>query len=177
MSEEQRRQVLIGVLVVGLIGAGVYFYMNVLAPPPIQPTQAAQPGAAAPGAAAATPGVAIDDIDINELISAVGNVNFDYRADRLARNPMTPLVLQRGGTQVDEGVQQIPIMQRARSMLLTAILYSPEKPLAVINNAVVEEGHVFLKEEDGGITVQKIEPSRVTLSVQEERVVLDMEEQ
>lgn len=177
MSEEQRQRVLIGVLIVGVIGAGIYLYTNLGTMPAAPPTPAAPAAAGAPGAAS-TAGIATDDIDVNELIMAVGNVNFDYRSDRLARNPMTPLILQRGSN-IDDTESNIPIQiqQRARAMLLTAILYNPTKPLAVLDNIVVEEGHVFLPEEDGGITVQKIEPQRVTLEVQEERIVLDMEEQ
>lgn len=195
MNREQRQYVLLGVLVVAFIGAGIYFYLTIFSGPPAnyqtpdavrQAQQGGQqetvaPAQGAPGPAAGpVPQLAADDINIEDLILNVKEVSFDYDASRTARNPMTPLVGQRRTTGEEGGDTPTGsgLIQKARSMLLTGIIWDKENPIAVLDDEVVEEGHVFAGDsEAAGIVVDRIEPSRVILRVDEQLVLLNIEEQ
>ena len=69
-------------------------------------------------------------------------------------------------------------MQKARSMILTGIIWDKAHPLAVLNNEVVGEGHIFDADKNSpGIVVDRIEQGRVILKVDEQLVPLNLEEQ
>lgn len=105
------------------------------------------------------------EMALDELLAEVG-------VDPLpARNPFKPpdRLLGRGGEEEGERMSRKTI-----ELKLTAICWSPEKPMAVINGRIFEEGKV---DPDAKFEVEKIDPDRVIIrSPSGERITLKLGE-
>lgn len=193
MDKQKKQMVIAGVLAVVLIGVILYNFVlaggppeNYQLPPQVTGAAAAPAATGTPAAAPAAPAggvaptaqIAADEIDIDQLTQSVNKVSFDYDAVRIARNPMTPLVgrTQRGA-EGEVATGGSALVQRARSMLLTGIIWNSSDPLAILDNAVVSPGFVFNEGDSGGIVVDTIEPNRVILRVEDQIIPLNLEEQ
>jgi hypothetical protein len=187
MTKEMKQYIALGVLgVAALIFVGKALFVPTTTPPLANSATGAQPGAA-PAAAtpAATPAAAATTqasakIDLNELTESIQEVFFDYEAERSARNPMRPIV----GAVIDDGGpgssgdNSTMLIQLARAMILTGIIWDETRPLAVLDDQVVNEGFTFYKTEGSdGIVVHIIEQNRVILKVDDEQIPHNLEEQ
>jgi hypothetical protein len=129
------------------------------------------------------------DVDIDELISGIKEVDFDYDEVAADVNPMTPLVgpfapqrlasTENGGQEV---VAQRPDIQAlVRNLRVTGIMWDQYDPMAVVRfpvqgemiSEVVTRGFEF---PDMGVTVHDIETDRVTLNVNGMLVPIELEE-
>jgi hypothetical protein len=153
-------------------------------------TPAAVSAAAGTGAAA-TQGSAFQraDVDIDELISGIKEVDFDYDEVAADVNPMTPLVgpfapqrLASTESGAQEVVVQRPDIQALiRNLRVTGIMWDQYDPMAVVRfpvqgemiSEVVTRGFEF---PDMGVTVHDIETDRVTLNVNGMLVPIELEE-
>lgn len=126
---------------------------------------------------------AVDEVDIDALTDSIVEIEFNYAEERVARNPMTPLVGPmaplRVSTELNEGAQTEAQKQAmaaaqlaARSMTLSGIVWDKRNPVAVINNEVVANGHIF----PSGIVVESIETDHVIIRVNESLVSLELKE-
>lgn len=206
MNKENRKQVIIvGVL---LLVLGGVIYWQFLRPDPVRQQQRANfeqnPGpeqlvnqprpadtrAGAPPAPAAVPASAAPiaggiGIDLEELVSRVQSVDFNYELAmrEKPRNPMTPLVgLRAPGIESGEpgegeetpgsGVADYQALRIASNMVVTGIMYDAARPMAVVDNEVVHPGYTF----PSGVVVDTIEPERVLLRINESVVPVELEE-
>jgi len=193
---DNRRQIIIaGALLVILIG--VLFYQFVLAKPkpPSSPsttnTQAPAPTPAkSPTPTPSTPVSAggtsiaptidtleqnVDEI-IENLLTAIQIVQFNYQEIVPPRNPMTPLVgvIQ---TTMFEAETPVPSTEvtpgQVLSKKISAIIWDEYQPLAIIDNKLVAEGHTF----PDRIQVFKIEPSRIIFKLEDTIFPVRLKEQ
>jgi len=193
---DNRRQIIIaGALLVILIG--VLFYQFVLAKPkpPSSPsttnTQAPAPTPAkSPPPTPSTPVSAggtsiaptidtleqnVDEI-IENLLTAIQIVQFNYQEIVPPRNPMTPLVgvIQ---TTMFEAETPVPSTEvtpgQVLSKKISAIIWDEYQPLAIIDNKLVAEGHTF----PDRIQVFKIEPSRIVFKLEDTIFPVRLKEQ
>ncbi|HOQ31103.1 MAG TPA: hypothetical protein PLA12_01185 [Candidatus Hydrogenedens sp.] len=193
---DNRRQIIIaGALLVILIG--VLFYQFVLAKPkpPSSPsttnTQAPAPTPAkSPTPTPSTPVSAggtsiaptidtleqnVDEI-IENLLTAIQIVQFNYQEIVPPRNPMTPLVgvIQ---TTMFEAETPVPSTEvtpgQVLSKKISAIIWDEYQPLAIIDNKLVAEGHTF----PDRIQVFKIEPSRIVFKLEDTIFPVRLKEQ
>ncbi|MBN2311970.1 MAG: hypothetical protein JXR94_23535 [Candidatus Hydrogenedentes bacterium] len=149
---------------------------------------AATPAAApAPGSPAASPGVPAPpqssfqeaDVDIAQLLQDIQEVNFSYDEVRLARDPMTPLVgpmaprrLGGGEEGAADSAPSLEAQLAVRTMTISGIIWDPENPVAVVDDEVVTIGYAF----SSGVIVEKIEPDRVIMRVNESLVPIELKE-
>lgn len=186
MNDKQKKQMI--VLVVLFLGLGVVGYMQFMggsSTPPRQP--ASSQTSTAPGAQPATQGPvttqATSEADLNALIGSIKEVRFDYEMERRAVNPMTPLVgvyretlasavLPGGGTAGGTAAPAYELIEKARRMRVTGIVYDSTNPAAVLENEVVGLGDEIAP----GIIVDSMEPTRVILKVGNTPVTLELKE-
>ena len=97
MNADNKKQVIIAaVLGVVLVGVLVYQFFIAGGPPPAPKAakRPAQTAASTPAAGAAVQPTRLKmvDVDIDTLLKEIKVVNFDYAAEKIDRDPMTPLV-------------------------------------------------------------------------------------
>lgn len=107
------------------------------------------------------------------LVARIKEVDFDYEAERTARDPMEPLVKPIHRHMKD--ARQLPKEKiTLRDLDLTGILWDRHKPMAVVSarglTFVVSRGDSI----DSSIVVDDIEESRVFLRSGEVRTTLEM---
>ena len=187
MDDQQKKQVIIaGVLGAVLVGVLVYQFLLAGDVPPGSAEVSGNSGKAAdaaekpprntrPAATAASVNLLeATEINIEELTQSVEVQPMDYRAVKIARNPLTPLVGR--PTISDDGVPPDdtpgPPDDRKRVREVTGIIWDDVNPVAIIDNMVVHEGYVFAD----GVVVQDIEPTRVLLKIGESIRPLEMKE-
>ena len=179
----QRTQIIV-LVILGIAVVGVLIFQMTRTPPgpPIPPDGASKtaaavktaPGKTAPGktapAAAGKTGAANAvqikkaDVNIDDLLSGIKEVDFDYEQSRLPRDPMAPLVgtltrKKEGGEE-----EQAPAPATAVGVMtkvVSGILWDGRRPLAVVDNEVVYPGYVYAD----GATVESIERDHVTFKV------------
>ena len=126
----------------------------------------AAPASAKTSAAANDDAVQIKkaDVNIDDLLSGIREVDFDYDQNRLPRDPMAPLV----GTltrkkQEGEAEQAVAPATPVQVMnkVVSGILWDARRPLAVVDNEVVYPGYVY----SDGVLVESIERNHVTFKV------------
>ena len=190
MDDQQKKQVIIaGVLGAVLVGVLVYQFLLAGEPPPGSAEIAGDKGNAADTAkkppsstGPAETGASVNlleatEIDIEELTQSVEVQPMEYRAVKIARNPLTPLVGIIGGPGETEIVEPpgdagaTPSVSR-RIREVTGVIWDEVNPVAIIDNMVVHEGYVFAD----GVVVQSIEPTRVLLKIGESIRPLEMKE-
>ncbi len=185
-----RRQLIIaGALFVVLIG--ILFYQFVLArpQPPTPPTSTparanttptAQATAVPSGGSSIAPTIDtleqnVDEI-IENLLTAIKIVQFNYQEIPPPRNPMTPLVgvIQ---TTMFEAETPVPSTEvtpgQVLSKKISAIIWDEYQPLAIIDNKLVAEGHTF----PDRIQVFKIEPTRIVFKLDDTIFPVRLKEQ
>ncbi len=186
---ENRRQIIIaGTLFVILIG--VLFYQFVLKPGSSAPaTTTPQTSTTTAAKTQTTPtkeGTTIvpsietleqnvDEI-IENLLTAIQIVQFDYQNVVPPRNPMTPLI---GVVQTTMFSPETPIPEteitpgQVLSKKISAIVWDEYQPLAIINDKLVPEGYTF----PDRIQVFRIEPTRVIFKLDDTIFPVRLKEQ
>lgn len=190
---DNRRQLIIaGALLVILIG--VLFYQFVLAKPkpPAPPATArtqtsttssttpAQAETSSSGGTSIAPTIDtleqnVDEI-IENLLTAIQIVQFNYQEIVPPRNPMTPLVgvIQ---TTMFEAETPVPSTEvtpgQVLSKKISAIIWDEYQPLAIIDNKLVPEGYTF----PDRIQVFKIEPTRIVFKLDDTIFPVRLKEQ
>jgi len=154
-------------------------------------TQAASAPAASAGGGAAAPaaGGTVQaqfrevDIDVEALVEQAREVEFNYEQSQLPRDPMKPLVGPDSFQDVAVGPGDeapTPRLGEARAAAMrkavTGIVWDETNPIAVIVSGneqdVVSEGYEFPL----GIVVERIEPDRVVLRVENSLIPITLEE-
>ncbi len=195
---ENRRQLIIaGALLVILVG--VLFYQFVLAKPKpptppttttaqatsttparVNPTLPAQVSATSSSGSSIAPSIDtleqnVDEI-IENLLTAIQIVQFNYQEIPPPRNPMTPLVgiIQ---TTMFEAETPVPSTEvtpgQVLSKKISAIIWDEFQPLAIIDNKLVAEGHTF----PDRIQIFKIEPTRIVFKLDDTIFPVRLKEQ
>lgn len=188
-QQEQRKQILIlGVLVVGLVGALYWFVLR--GSPEDASIIAASEMAGAPGpanvqVASAAPVTASSnvstvfveaDIEITRLIQDIKEVDFIYAEVHEARDPMNPLIgtgivlHQAGGIAGEDGIGGENLLYFAESKRIQGIIWDSKNPLAVIDDEVVGVGYRLHEQ----IYVKDITESHVVLSVDVENEKIEI---
>lgn len=178
---DNRRQIIIAVALLVIL-VGVLFYQFVLAkpkPPAPSPTTSKTQTASAsvspsqqttPKSGVGSISPTIDTLEqnvdeiIENLLSAIQIVQFNYQESVPPRNPMTPLVGTIPST-IFESETPIPSSEvtpgQVLSKKITAIIWDEYQPLAIIDNQIVTEGYTF----PDRIQVYKIEPRRIVFKL------------
>ena len=120
------------------------------------------------------------DIDIDELLAEIKEVDFNYEAERTARNPMSPLVGMMAprpppGPDDPRGDSHrtVEALVAVMNMAVTGIVWDPLNPLAVIDNEVISQGYEY----SSGVMVHSIERDRVVFRVGGSEVEVELKEQ
>ena len=117
--------------------------------------------------------------DLDELLARVKEVDFEYDAVAIQRNPMRPLVgaatprmvtAMTGRPGDPPNAQGLALL--AGRMSVTGIVWDADDPIAVVDNEVVHRGYEFAT----GVVVEDIEPSRVVLRAGDSLVPIDLKE-
>jgi hypothetical protein len=119
-------------------------------------------------------------VDLDQLLERIQSVDFDYDEERVPRNPMAPLVgpmapprLASADSQTEEQRQAAFEAQLAvRAMAVTGIIWDAYNPVAIIDDEVVGMGYEF----PTGVSVEKIEPDRVIMRVNDSLVPVELKE-
>lgn len=124
------------------------------------------------GAASATPErLKQVDVDLDVLLKNIEVVTFDYAKKAISRNPLTPLV-GRIRTPVEELALSPASRHEVSQKSVTGIIYNDYKPIAVIDDEVVTEGHQYA----GGVILTRIEPKRVWFKWGDAEIPVDLKE-
>ncbi len=194
MDNNRRQFIIAGALLVILVG--VLFYQFVLAKPkppsppatqksqttpatqaktttPLQMTSTSTIGTIAP--TIETLEQNIDEI-IENLLTAIKIVQFNYQEIVPPRNPMAPLVgvIQ---TTMFEAETPVPSTEvtpgQVLSKKISAIIWDEFQPLAIIDNKIVAEGYTFPDQ----IQVFRIEPTRIVFKLEDTIFPVRLKEQ
>jgi hypothetical protein len=175
MIPEKYQYILIVVVMVALAGVLVYqFALNrgPMPPPssPAAPTSpATPPRPGTPSAPSAPVRIQMADVDIPALLREVKVVNFDYEAERIDRNPMSPLV-----GYLRPGMAETPA-ETPRTLFrknVTGIIWDEYNPMAVVDNEVVSVGYTY----PSGVQVYAIEATRVIFRINDSLIPVEMKE-
>ncbi len=176
----KQRIIILAVLMAALCGV-IYYQFFVVDPMAGYETASAPRDAAeaapepAQTASAETP--ITSHVDIDALIDEVREVEFDYEAERVSRNPMTPRVgpsvMAAANDNADDEAAELAGRERMlRGLRVTGILHDGINPMAVLNDDVVEEGAQLMN----GAIVASIAPDHVVVEFDEETVTVYLEE-
>lgn len=182
MNQVPRKQLIIlGVLIVVVIGVLGYQFMGAGGAPA---TTASKAKPAAKGAAAKKGAKAGDDevvrfeeskVQIDDLLDAIRVVNFDYAAERVSRDPFTPLVgMMAEQAAAGEAQTAVPGSNRMEILQkkITGIVWDKFDPRAVIDDEVVSIGYTY----PSGVQVYNIEEKRVTFKDGDSLIHRDLED-
>ena len=172
MNEQNRKQIIM-LAVIGVVLVGVLLRQFVLnkpaAPPaPSQSKPAVTAGAAGQTAPAPPSQLKTVDVDIDALLAELKPVTFNYMKEKVDRNVMTPLVGVLGGPIAPGPGSPGPLMMRD----VTGIIWDEYDPVAVIDDEVVQVGHVY----PDGTQVYAIEPNRVIFRVGDMLIPVNLKE-
>jgi len=117
------------------------------------------------------------DVNIDELLTGIQEVDFDYDQQRLARDPMTPLVgtvaaATKKGEETEQAVPPATVGQ-VLNKVVSGIIWDPRSPVAVVDNEVVYPGYEYAD----GTTVLSIERDRVIFQVGDSSIEVKLKEQ
>ena len=104
------------------------------------------------------------DVNIDDLLSGIKEVDFDYDQNRLPRDPMAPLVgtltrKNEGAENTEAATPATPV--QVMNKIVSGILWDARRPLAVVDNEVVYPGYVYAD----GVVVESIDRDHVTFKV------------
>ena len=143
----------------------------------------AKGAAATPEADDAEVGIDFDSL-LEELLTQIEVVNFDYSAAKIARDPMRPLVGQlsgpngkavKGGKGGPGGLNalDLPGFSQTRFMKeVSAIVYNDTNPVAVVDGEVVYVGYRY----PDGVTVQSIGRDNVVFKQGDVEIPVELKE-
>jgi hypothetical protein len=184
----KNKLIVLGVMMLTLAAVGFWQFSRGTGSvqPPASSTAVATTETAAPAAAPApadgAPAVVQSqfkevDVDLDKLVQEIKEVDFAYLPE--GRNPMTPLVgrtyFATNGAEdgTGAGLGAFELMAIAQRMSLTGLIWDEKDPVAVIDNVVVRPGYEFPEID---IRVREIQPTSVTLEVEDSLVELTLEE-
>ncbi len=186
-------------LVVLLVGVLIFQFTRSSPSPPAPPRSGAattpapanaatKTAAAAKGAPAAkTAGKAAADktqikkadVNIEELLAGIKEVDFDYDKERLARDPLMPLVgtmVKTKGEGEEGGAEQGSVPQATpvtvMNKVVSGILWDANRPMAVVDNEVVYPGYTYAD----GTVVESIERDLVVFRVGDSLIQVQLKE-
>lgn len=109
------------------------------------------------------------NVDIDTLLKDIEVVNFDYEAEHIDRDPLSPLV---GIVRPQTGSGAVVPLSMADVLRknVTGIIYSKDEPAAVVDDEVVNKGYVYAD----GTVVHDIEPDRVIFKVGDSLIPVEM---
>lgn len=193
MNEQQRKQVIVfTVLAVVLVAVLVYQFKGGSPKPSpaasTATTAAAGTAATAPsGATSAAPAATTGtqkpesvmkkaEVNIDELLTGIKEVDFDYDGERTARDPLAPLI----GTASKKGEEEkvpdketlSPAISHVMSKVITGILWDKVRPLAVVDNEVVYPGYEY----PDGVRVERVEKTAVIFKVGDSEIQVELKE-
>jgi len=104
------------------------------------------------------------DVKIDDLLSGIKEVDFDYDQNRLPRDPMAPLVgtltrKKEGAENAEAPAPATPV--QVMNKIVSGIVWDAHRPLAVVDNEVVYPGYVY----SDGVVVESIDRDHVTFKV------------
>lgn len=104
------------------------------------------------------------DVNIDDLLSGIKEVDFDYDQNRLPRDPMAPLVgtltrKKEGAETAEAAAPATPV--QVMNKIVSGIVWDARRPLAVVDNEVVYPGYVYAD----GVVVESIDRDHVTFKV------------
>jgi hypothetical protein len=187
MNEKNKKQIIIAAIL-GLVLAGVLVYQFVLreGPPPpssskvgVKAQEAATPAVRTPMQPQEKVPAPFKAMNIQEMIASVEVKPIDYPQERIARNPMTPLVgvmrIKESETGqegvVSEALTQVNIDMTA-AKVVSGIIWDKQYPVAIVDDMVVHVGYVF----PNGAQVAQIEPTRVLFKMGDTIIPVEMKE-
>jgi hypothetical protein len=164
-------------LIIGVVGAVGYQFMGSSGDPA---AAGAGAGAKKTAAKAAEPVERFVEVDVNidTLLEGIKAVNFDYAAERVSRDPLTPLVgllsEQVSAQAASDAAPGAPGSNRMEIFLkkISGIVWDKYDPRAVIDNEVVGIGHTY----PSGVQIFKIEEKRVTFKDVDSLIHRDLED-
>jgi len=170
VTQEQRKQIIVmAVLGVALMGVLVYQFTR----SGDKKTSGATEATTSQTDARKTPkqsgvsggkddvGFVAAGVDVDALVASVEVLDFYYERERIARDPMRPLVGEMGVTLLDQtqgfDLEREIILKAMSTKVVSGIVWDPTHPCAVIDNEVVSLGQVLPLD----IVVADIQPAHV----------------
>jgi len=115
------------------------------------------------------------DVNIDELLAGIKEVDFEYERERLSRDPLRPLV-GAIANQVTPGEGEAAVAPATVGQILSksvsAIVWDEFRPMAVVDNEVVERGYEYAD----GTVVLSIERDRVIFKVGDSPIEVKLKE-
>ena len=114
-------------------------------------------------------------VNIDELISSIKEVDFEYNRDEIPRDPLRPLIgtLAVINSDTPDGAVPVASEARVRNKAVTGIVWNPLAPFAIVDNEVVVPGFVY----PDGTEVESIAPSHVVFKVADSLIQVQLKEQ
>jgi hypothetical protein len=109
------------------------------------------------------------EVDVDALLRDIEAVNFDYQAERIDRDPMTPLVgivRPQAGMDMAMAPSRLDVLNKK----VTGIILDGQSPAAVVDDEVVQEGYVY----PDGTMVYDIERDRVVFKIGDSLIPVEM---
>ncbi len=178
MNEQQKKQLIVAaILGVVLVGVLVYQFSG---GKPAAKTSGAGATTLASGAVADTqkPESVMKkaEVNIDELLTGIKEVDFDYEREKMPRDPLAALVgtvtKKKEGETSDETSAQSPTVLQIMNKVVAGILWDKVRPLAVVDNEVVYPGYEY----PDGTRVEKIEKNAVTFKVGDSEIQVELKE-
>ena len=183
MNQENKKQIILagilGTVLVVVLVYQVFIAGGAGTPPNVANNSAGTPAQSSSGSTASLGGgVSVTperlkqvDVDLDVLLKNIEVVTFDYAKKAISRNPLTPLV-GRIRTPVEELALSPASRHEVAQKSVTGIIYNDYKPIAVIDDEVVTEGHQYA----GGVILTRIEPKRVWFKWGDAEIPVDLKE-
>lgn len=176
---KQQKQILI-LVVMGIVLIGVLTYQMSSSK---TPAASAKAGKSKAGQSAKnTSGAAEDateasalkrtDIDIDVLLANIQEVDFEYDAEEIPRDPMRPLIGTLLTTEQEDPVIPPASVDRIRDKNVSGIVWNEHAPVAIVDNEIVVPGFVY----PDGTEVESIGPDRVVFKVAESLIQVQLKE-
>jgi hypothetical protein len=189
VNPQNKKQIIFaGALAALLVVVLVYQFLVKGGITPVPPKDAAAKTSASSSPAPAAPASAVPgasspaqqpleliqvDIDPDQLLQEVSVVPFDYQANRIDRDPMTPLI---GIVRTDAELIKKPAKPGSLLYVLqknvSGIIWDDTNPLAVVDNEVVGVGYTY----PDGVQVFSIERDKVIFKVRDSQIPVPMKE-
>ena len=175
---KQQKQILI-LVVMGIVLFGIVVYQSSSK----APGASAKAGKSKAGQSAKnTSGAAEDateasalkrtDIDIDVLLASIQEVDFEYDAEEIPRDPMRPLIGTLLTTEQEDPVIPPASVDRIRDKNVSGIVWNEHAPVAIVDNEIVVPGFVY----PDGTEVESIGPDRVVFKVAESLIQVQLKE-
>lgn len=176
------RNQLIMMAVLGVVLVAVFAYQFILKPSGAADTPRTPAGEPTTPVSSASALSGEEEMNIEDLMGGIKEVDFDYERERLARDPLKPVIWEpsrvRRNGEGDRAVERLgPLVEWAMQRVVSGIIWDPTYPVAVvsvdneIDDRVVYPGYRY----SNGVVVDRIEQDRVVFRVGDSVVVAQLE--